>query len=59
MPSGFTNAPATDPYIVRTSVRLHRPYVASHYSNKLTAKERVARQVVKSAAALVGAAWKK
>ena len=48
MPSdSFTNAPDVPQYILRTTVRQHRPYVASSYSN-LTSKERAARQLTRT-----------
>lgn len=44
----YTNNPGSQ-YIVRTSVRVHRPYVANSYSNQLSYKERLARQQLKTA----------
>lgn len=45
----YTNARVESQYIVRTSVRQHRPYVASNFSSQLTSKERLARQQQKVA----------
>lgn len=45
----FTNSSSKgSEYLVRTSVRTHRPYVAGSYSN-LTPKEKMARQINKTA----------
>lgn len=44
----YTNNPGSQ-YIVRTSVRMHRPYVANSYSTQLSYKERLARQQLKTA----------
>jgi hypothetical protein len=48
----YTNAPVVPEYLVRTSVRQHRPYVGSNYSNQLTYKERLARQQVRQASSI-------
>lgn len=55
MPSDkFTNAPSgNDGYIVRTNVRMHRPYVSGNFSN-LTPKEKMARQIQKTAGTFSG-----
>lgn len=45
----YTNSPIGPQYIVRTSLRQHRPYVASSFSSQLTPKERLARQQQKVA----------
>jgi hypothetical protein len=45
----YTNSPVGPQYIVRTSLRQHRPYVASSFSSQLTPKERLARQQQKVA----------
>ncbi len=45
----YTNSPIGPQYIVRTSLRQHRPYVASSFSSQLTPKERLARQQQKFA----------
>jgi hypothetical protein len=55
MPSSrYTNYPESSQYLVRTSVRQARPYVASSYSNQLTYKERLARQQMKTGNAAIG-----
>jgi len=45
----FTNAKKGSQYLVQTRVRT-RPYVAGNFSNQLTHKERLARQITRSAA---------
>lgn len=54
MAKKFSNAPAKDPYIVRTSVRTHKPYVAGNFSNQLSPKEKAARQQSKTASSMSG-----
>jgi hypothetical protein len=49
----YKNNP-TSQYIVRTSVRTHRPYVSSNFSSQLTPKEKLARQQQRFSSAGMG-----
>jgi len=52
MPKNYSNQPEHSQYLVRTSVRMARPYVAQSYASNLTYKERLVRQQSKQASGM-------